>query len=51
MNQRKRWATKQEAMNYVAKCQREGHYGLRFCAACDFLGLDAAQVRKEKKTK
>lgn len=50
MNTRKRWATKEEARNYVSKCFDENHFGLKYCAACDFLGIDAAKYRENNKS-
>ena len=50
MNQHKRWVTKEEARNYVSKCFNENHFGLKYCAACDFLGIDAAKYLKRHKS-
>lgn len=33
MNNRKRWASKEEAEKYAIKALREGNVGLSYCAA------------------
>lgn len=50
MSQRKRWAIKEEARNYISKCFNENHFGLKYCAACDFLGVDAVKYRERHKS-
>lgn len=37
MSNNKRWNTKEEAQEYVSNSK---NYGLTFCAACDFLGIN-----------
>ncbi len=49
MNQRKKWATKEAAKEYVAKALKEGKTGLTFCAACDFLGWVPTEVIERHK--
>ena len=44
MNNRKRWANKEEAREYMNKLLREGNTGLSFCAVCDYLGLVPVEV-------
>lgn len=46
MNQRKRWATKKEAREYVLKAEKSNNMGLTYCAACDYLNWDVASRRK-----
>ena len=38
MNNRKKWANKEEAKHYAIKASRDGNRGLTFCAACDYVG-------------
>ena len=34
-----RWATKEEAKEYIDKCFKTQNFGLSYCAACDYVGL------------
>ena len=40
MANNKRWATKQEAEEFIDKCFKDGNFGLSYCAACDFVGKE-----------
>ena len=47
MNNRKRWASKEEAKEFATKALQEGRTGLSFCAACDYLGWKAAEFNND----
>ena len=49
MNNRKRWANKEEAEKYIEKCFRTNNFGLSYCAACDYLGLVPNEYKEEVK--
>ncbi len=48
MNDRKRWASKEEAEQYAIKAFNEGRTGLSFWAACDYLGWTAEKFKHIK---
>ncbi len=51
MEKRKKWATKDEAKAYLTRAKKAHNFGLSFCAACDFLGLDPKKQREEEQDK
>ena len=58
MNTRKRWENKAVASAYATQAVKEGHTGLGYCAACDYLGWNPVEKKaqiieqeKEKKKK
>ena len=45
-----RWKSKEEAKEYIQKCFRTNNFGLSYCAACDFVGIEnPAKYREEMK--
>ena len=50
MENRNRWANKEEAKEYIQKCFQTNIFGLSYCAACDFVGIGSpAKYREELK--
>ena len=49
MNDNKRWKTKEEAKEYISNACKNHNFGLSYCAACDFLGIDPSEDRKNTK--
>jgi hypothetical protein len=39
-----RFASKQEAEQYLAKAESQKNYGLKYWACCDFLGVTNAKI-------
>lgn len=40
MKDNKKWKTKEEAEEYISKAIQSQNYGLSYCSACDFLGVN-----------
>ena len=43
-----RWKNREEAMDYIHKCFQTNNFGLSYCAACDFVGIENPAKYKEE---
>ena len=49
MSDNRRWKTKEEAEEFVSNAIKNHNYGLSYCAACDFLGIDPSKDNESAK--
>ena len=46
VNRKPRFASQDEAKQYIVKAEKQQHFGLRYWAACDFLGITQEKLTK-----
>ena len=46
VNRKPRFASQDEAKQYIVKAEKQQHFGLRYWGACDFLGITQEKLTK-----